>query len=81
MAYRTWALLIRQRTQAVNCVRGLLAEFGIVAAQEFVSILTLEQKVEVCAEALQDTVADMAAVLFEQVAALNTKNDTLEKEI
>ncbi len=81
MVYRTRALLIRQRTQTVNCVRGLLAEFGIVVAHGFASVLTLEQEVEVCAEALPEAVAEMAAVLFEQIAALNTKIDTLEKEI
>jgi transposase len=33
MLHRTRALLMRQRTMAVNALRGHLAEFGLVAAQ------------------------------------------------
>ena len=33
MLYRTRALLVQQRTQTVNALRGHLAEFGLVAAR------------------------------------------------
>jgi transposase len=34
MIFRTRDLLVRQRTQLINALRGRLAEHGIVAAQE-----------------------------------------------
>ena len=33
MLFRTRALLVRQRTQTINSLRGQLAEFGVIAAQ------------------------------------------------
>ena len=33
MLFRTRDLLVRQRTQTINALRGHLAEFGVVAAQ------------------------------------------------
>ena len=33
MLFRTRALLVRQRTQTINSLRGQLAEFGMIAAQ------------------------------------------------
>ena len=33
MLFRTRDLLVRQRTQTINTLRGHLAEFGVIAAQ------------------------------------------------
>ena len=33
VVFRTRDLLVRQRTQAINALRGHLAEFGIIAAK------------------------------------------------
>ena len=48
MIFRTRDLLVRQRTQLVNALRGHLAEHGIVAAQGLA-------KVKVLATAMQET--------------------------
>src|SRR3712207_8372114 len=34
VVFRTRDLLVRQRTQAINALRGHLAEFGIIAAKD-----------------------------------------------
>ena len=41
MLFRTRALLVRQRTQTINSLRGQLAEFGVIAAQGVGSIAML----------------------------------------
>ena len=41
MVFRTRDLLVRQRTQLINALRGHLAEYGIVAAQGAVHLKTL----------------------------------------
>ena len=33
IVFRTRDLLVRQRTQAINALRGHLAEFGVIAAK------------------------------------------------
>lgn len=40
MVFRARDLLVRQRTQTVNAIRGHLAEFGLVAAQGLLSALS-----------------------------------------
>ena len=44
MLFRTRALLVRQRTQTINSLRGQLAEFGVIAAQGVagVAVMRLE---------------------------------------
>jgi transposase len=48
MIFRTRDLLVRQRTQLVNALRGHLAEHGIVAANRLA-------KVKVLATAMRET--------------------------
>src|SRR5271169_2864500 len=51
MLFRTRDLLVRQRTQAINALRGHLGEYGLVAAQGLVHMKRL-------AAALQETTDD-----------------------
>ncbi len=43
MLFRTRELLVRQRTQTINSIRGQLAEFGVIAVQGVASITVLQQ--------------------------------------
>ena len=45
MLFRTRDLLVRQRTQTINSVRGQLAELGVIAAQGVASVAQLRQGV------------------------------------
>ena len=64
MVYRTRALLVRQRTQTINAVRGHLAEFGLVAPRGVANVEQLWERFTECAESLPELVVSATAVLF-----------------
>jgi transposase len=78
MVFRTRDLLVRQRTQLVNALRGNLAEHGIVAAQGLA-------KVKVLATALQDTsslhplVRELGQRYLDHIARLDVEIAELDK--
>jgi transposase len=80
MLFRTRELLVRQRTQAINALRGNLAEFGVVAAQGPAHLKTLQAAVE-NPEALPGAVRGLAKLYLEQIAALSVKIAELEKQL
>ena len=81
MLFRTRALLVRQRTQTINSLRGQLAEFGVVAAQGVASIAMLRFEWGAAKATLPEQVASMTELLFEQTTALSQKIADLEREI
>ena len=81
MLFRTRDLLVRQRTQTINSVRGQLAEFGVIAAQGVASVAQLRQGVAEAQEVLPDQVVSMANLLFEQIATFNEKIAGLDRDI
>ena len=67
MVFRTRDLLVRQRTQTVNALRGHLAEFGIIAPQ---GITNVERPAIALADAsasLPAVVREMADIPFGQI--------------
>ncbi len=70
-------LLVRQRTQLVNAVRGHAAEFGIVAAKG-TSQLPALLEVVAAGEAVPDAAKEMLAFLGGQVAQLDERIGDLE---
>ena len=81
MLFRTRALLVRQRTQTINSLRGQLAEFGVIAAQGVASIAMLRFEWGAAKATLPEQVASMTELLFEQITALSQKIADLEREI
>ena len=81
MLFRTRALLVRQRTQTINSLRGQLAEFGVIAAQGVGSIAMLRFEWGAAKATLPEQVVPMTELLFEQIAALSQKIAGFEKEI
>ncbi len=79
MLFRVRDLLVRQRTQGINALRGHLAEFGLVAPRGPAHVGKLARALE--DEALPDLVRDLGAVLLEQIAALDGKIAELGREI
>ena len=71
MLFRTRALLVRQRTQTINSLRGQLAEFGVIAAQGVAGVAVMRLELVEVEESLPEQVVSMAKLLFEQVAALS----------
>ena len=81
MLFRTRALLVRQRTQTINSLRGQLAEFGVIAAQGVAGLAVMRLELAEVEGSLPEQVVSMAKLLFEQVAALSEQIAGLEKEI
>ena len=81
MLFRTRALLVRQRPQTINSLRGRLAEFGVIAARGVAGVAVMRLELAEVEESLPEQIVSMAKLLFEQVAALNEQIAGLEKEI
>ena len=81
MVYRTRGLLVRQRTQTVNAIRGHLAEFGLVAPRGVANLEQLWEAFTEHAESLPELVVSTTAVLFERVDELNAQIDEVDKQM
>ena len=81
MLFRTRDLLVRQRTQTINALRGHLAEFGVVAAQGPAHVDRLAPALEDPDSDLPDAVRELGGLLLEQIADFNAKIEGLEKKI
>lgn len=82
MVFRTRDLLVRQRTQLINALRGNLAEFGVVAPQGTANLGRLQEVIETSgATALPAQVRDIAATYLEAISGLSDKIAALEKSI
>ena len=80
MLFRTRDLLVRQRTQTINALRGHLAEFGIVAPQGAAHLGRLAAAVETPDTALPEPVGELAGLLLERIAGLDEKIEELETQ-
>jgi transposase len=78
-------LLIKQRTQLANAIRGHAAEFGLVAAKGIANTTKLVQQIEAdpavpeVARPVFAMLAEQLAVVDDQLAALDRKLDALHK--
>ena len=85
MFHRTRALLMRQRTMAVNALRGHLAEFGLVAAQGAKSLAELIESVFEGSGTDDDAVPPLArralAPLVAQLRQLQAQIKAIEVEL
>ena len=82
MAHRCRDLLIRQRTQLVNALRGHLAELGLVAAQGRQGVAALIALVrDDAGTELPGPVRAALLALIAQLEALNAQTGALEKTI
>jgi transposase len=81
LLFRTRDLLVRQRTQLINALRGHLAEFGIVAAKGPANIKSLIAAIETAEEAIPSTARPILQLVLDQIHALNRQIDGLGTEI
>ena len=79
MLFRTRELLVRQRTQLINALRGNLAEHGVVAPQGQANVKELAQAVEEEKTSLPLLVVELSRVFLEQIDGLSKKIGELEK--
>ncbi len=81
MLFRTRDLLVRQRTQSINALRGHLAEFGVVAPQGTAQVRRLARVLEEADSALPETVLELGRLLLEQIDVLDEKVYGLDKKL
>ena len=81
MALKIRDLLVRQRTQTINALRGHMAEYGIIAPNGPVHVARLAQSIDSRDQRLPPTVIDLCSMLLSQIASLGEQIDLLEKEI
>jgi transposase len=79
MLFRTRDLLVRQRTQLINALRGHLAEHGVVAAQGPSNVKVLAEAIEEPTTSLPLLVVELSRVFLEQIDGLSKKVAELEK--
>ena len=81
MLFHTRDLLVRQRTQTINALRGHLAEYGVVAPQGRARIGQLAGALEDGDFHLPEAVVELGRLLFGRIDELNEKIDGLNREI
>jgi transposase len=69
MIFRTRDLLVRQRTQLINALRGHLAEHGVIAPHGPANVRLLAAALNDADRSLQSLVRDIGAVYLEQIMA------------
>jgi transposase len=73
MIFRTRDLLVRQRTQLINALRGHLAEHGIVAAQGPANVKPLAAAIDDTGGSLPAIVRNLAHLYLDQIELLSAK--------
>lgn len=83
MIFRLRDLLIGQRTQTINALRGHLAEFGVVAGKGRENVVKLQSALETeeIAAELPVSVRHMAKLCFDQIADLSCRIKELDDQI
>jgi transposase len=81
MLFRTRDLLVRQRTQLINAMRGHLAEHDVVAAQGPAHLKRLADAIADETSLLPEMVRDLGLLFLEQIDALDTKIGELDKKL
>ncbi len=81
MLFRTRDLLVRQRTQTINALRGHLAEYGVTAPQGPAHVCRLARAVEDPDSGLLEPVRELGLLLLAQIAELEVKIAGLETDL
>jgi transposase len=79
MAFRTRDLLVRQRTQLINALRGHLAEHGVVAARGPAHVKVLADALEEAGSSLETLVIELGRLYLEQIELLSGTIADLDK--
>jgi transposase len=81
VVFRARDLLVRQRTQCVNALRGHLSEYGYIVPKGITHTATLMTHVEDLNTSLPESARSVLAVLVDTLTALERQVETLDAEI
>ena len=81
MLFRTRELLVDQRTQLINALRGHLAEYGLVAPQGRTQVKRLADALADDEVALPTTVGDPGQLYLEQIEGVTARITELERRL
>lgn len=81
MVFRIRDLLVRQRTQTINALRGHLSEYGIIAPNGVYHVNRLLAELESQRTSLPAAVIEMCQLLFQHIAALEQQIAGLDRQI
>jgi len=81
LVFRTRDLLVHQRTQVINAIRGHLCEFGIVVAKGAQNTGLLAAQVEEPASGLPKSVRSMLGILIAELRRLDERIKDLDREV
>jgi transposase len=81
VVFRARDLLVRQRTQIMNALRGHLAEFGIIVAKGPAHVPQLVQAVEDEAEPIPELARSILQLLIETLHRLDEQIASLDREV
>ena len=81
MAFKIRDLLVRQRTQTINAVRGHLMEYGVIAPQGPQHIGRLVEEVRNPEAELPAVVVELCELLLDHLAALDEKITELDRQL
>src|SRR5918993_2923333 len=81
LVFRARDLLVRQRTQIINALRGHLAEFGLIVAKGPARVPQLMQAVEDQSEPIPELARPVLQMLIEALRAVNGQIARLDHEI
>jgi transposase len=81
MLFRTRDLLVRQRTQLINALRGHLAEHGVVAPTGAAYLNRLAAAISDGKVALPEPVRELGILYLEQIEALSARVNGLDRQM
>ena len=81
MVFKTRDLLVRQRTQTINALRGHLTEHGIIAPQGVFHLGRLAAEIENPNSRLPGIVTELCTLLLQHIAGLDNQIATLDRRI
>src|SRR3954468_15438043 len=81
LVFRARDLLVKQRTQIINALRGHLAEFGLVVAKGPAHVSQLVQAVETPDEPLPEIARPILQILIDTLHRLDEQSALLDREV
>jgi transposase len=80
--HRVRSLLVRQRTAAINALRGLLSEYGIVAGKGLRQLATLNERLSRAGESdVPSEAREALRCLFQHIDEISDKLQEMERRI